>query len=186
MRRYSQFHRRKIQDRFHTRIDHPVDDTLRYISGHGNDRDVDLVAAQRIIQLRIMTDQQTVPTLSYFCHIGIENRFDVEALAAEILVSEERCADLARADQRHPPAALQPENRLESPDQLRDAVPQPAFPERAEKRKILPHLRRASAALDSELLAGQRGDAVVVELFEASEVDGQAPNGGFRDLLHAT
>src|SRR5690606_21299002 len=128
--------------------------------------------------------QQPVPPLPHLPLVRVEHRHNVESLPPETSVPEQRRTDLPRAHQRHPPPPPEPQNRSQPLQQVRHCVPQPPLPERAEKRQVLPHLRRRRASPPRRLLARHGAQPLLVQLGQNPEIQRQAGDGGIRNLLH--
>src|SRR4029079_19174469 len=95
-----------------------------------------------------------------------------------------RSADLARADDHHPPLPPQAEDLAERGGQLGYRVAQPPLAERSEEGEVLPNLSGGRASPARQLFAGNRRQPPILELLEEPQIDRQSSDGGFGDALH--
>src|SRR3989304_1320723 len=95
-----------------------------------------------------MAERQDGPAPGRLAELGwivVEDGRDPEALAREALVVEEGGAEVAEADQRHLPPAVEAEDPLQLRFEPRDVVADAAHAELAEVGEALPHLRGVQA-----------------------------------------
>jgi hypothetical protein len=99
----------------------------------------------------------------------------------EPAVTGERVAEVADADERDRLPVVEPEGALQLVHQRRDLVPDPADAVGADVGQVLAQLRRVHAGGGGELVAGHRVGALLRELAELAEVDGEPGDAGLGD-----
>jgi len=89
-----------------------------------------------------------------------------------------------------PPQSSVPAPQEEAEDvaqagcQLGNRVPQPAFSEGAEERKVLPHLRRGCPAAGGQLFRADRAGPLLLERLEGAQIEREASDGRLGDSGH--
>src|SRR5262249_8071984 len=100
------------------------------------------------------------------------------AALLEAAVAEQGAGEVADADQRHRPFAVHAERPADGGDQFVRGVADAGVAEVAERGEVLAHLRVGDAERLAELAAGDLGDAVPQQSFEAAQVQAEpAPAG---------
>src|SRR5690606_20897996 len=115
--------------------------------------------------------------------IAVVDTDDVEAARAEAAVLRKRRADLAGADDDDRPLLFETEDLANGGQQVLDRVAKPALAEGSEEGEVLPDLCRRGAARACELAGGDGRLAARVELLEEAEIEREATDRGFSDLL---
>jgi hypothetical protein len=117
--------------------------------------------------------------------ILVEDGRDAEALPREAAVVKERRTEIAEADERYRPLAIEAEDPLELGLEPRDVIADAADPEFAEVGEVLSNLRRVEIEAVGQLLRGHRLDAVFFELQQAPGIDRETTDRHLRDLREA-
>src|SRR5678815_3565604 len=143
--------------------------------GHGDDGNVQPIAAHHPFQLLDVVDRYAAPRLVADLLVGrIEKCRDLEPFLTKPWVIGQRETEIAGTHDGHPQMAIEAENLPEVPAQFLDVVTDTSDAELAKVRQILANLR----GVEMELLGqGLRGDglrAAGVELVETPQVDRQA------------
>ena len=137
------------------------DDLLEVVEGADVDARDDLVVAFRV---------------------GVEQRDDPEAAAAEAGVVGQRVAEVADADDDDRPVLGHADLAGDLVAQVVDVVADPAGAVAAEVGEVLAQLGAVDARGGGELLAGAGGGALLGQRGEGPEVDGQPRDGGLGDV----
>src|SRR5262245_17582945 len=178
--------RGEVEDRPHPGRDQPVGDSLGGLRGDRDDTDLDRLGLHDARQLGYRLDREPVYRPPDLGGVVVNDGHDPETLARETAVVEERGAEIAEPDQDHPPLAVEPEDALDLGTEVGRVVADPSNAELSEVREILPDLGRVQVKARGKLLRGDRLDAVLLELRQAAEVDGQAPDSHLRNAGQAT
>src|SRR5262249_50549607 len=143
--------RREIQDRADARSRHRVDRRLRRGGGHGDHRDPDGFALDDAAYILEVVDQHAPARAPPDLLLQrIEQRDNLEAVVSEAGVIRERETEIAGAHDRDAHPAIEPEDLPEMAPQFLDVVADPADPQLAEVRKVLPDLRGVEVKLLGE------------------------------------
>src|SRR5262249_19847947 len=105
-----------------------------------------------------------------------------EALPGKALVAEQRRAEVAEADQRDRPLAVESEDLLQLGLEPGHVVADAPHPELAEVGEVLAHLGRVEVEALGQLLGRYRLHSVLLELLQAARVDGETADRHLRDL----
>ena len=102
--------------------------------------------------------------------VGVEHGHDVEPARVEPAILDERAAEVAEADHRRGPDAVDPQDAAEGVPQLVHAVADAGVAELAEEREVFADLGVADPELRPEPAAGDRRLPLGGEGFEPTEV----------------
>jgi len=135
-----------------------IHDRLRMWRGHGDDGDIQPIAAHHPLQLFDVVDRYAAPRLVADLLVGrIEECRDLEPFLTKSGVIGQRKTEIAGAHDGHPQMTIETENLPQVPAQLLDVVADAADAELAKVRQILANLR----GVEMELLGqGLRGDGL--------------------------
>ena len=114
--------------------------------------------------------------------VGVEQRHDAEAAAAEAGVVGEGVAEVADADDDDRPVLGHADLAGDLVAQVVDVVADPAGAVAAEVGEVLAELGAVDAGGLGEVLAGARGDAGVGERDQGPQVDGQPGDRGLGNV----
>ena len=150
----------------------PFGDELRGRGRHGHDAHTALERRQHFLEIVGVTDAHAVPPRADERRVRIEDAADVELLFAVFEERRERVTEIAEADDRDAPVAIEAEQPRQFAHERDHAIALTAPAEGAQPREVLAHLRRRNAAADAhrELLGCQHRDAVSHRVFQAAVV----------------
>src|SRR5262249_6712162 len=113
-------------------------------------------------------DIQAVHAQADLRGIGVEKRDDAEAPLGESLVTKQSAGQIADADDRDAPNAVNAEGAADSGDQFGSGVANARLAKIAEEGEILADLDIGDAKGLAKLVAGDFGDALALEALEAA------------------
>src|SRR5262249_23466074 len=113
---------------------------------------------------------------------------DTEPVGVEAGVAGQRAAEVARPDDEHVAAAVEPEDGGQMPAEGRHTVPDATHAELPELSEVLPDLRGVQMELSRQLPRGDRADPGFLKQAQAAEVEGQSirREAGDRACSHRT
>ena len=171
----------EVQDSAHPRHHHAVGHGLRRARGNRDDPDLEPQPLGLLLQRVHVEDVEIAPLLVDPLGAHVEHRGEIESLATEFLVREERRADVPRAHQGDLPPAVQAQDETYLFLEARDEVPQAALAEIAEVGKVLPDLCGGDAAQVGQALRGDGADPFQLQLFQDPVIIGEAADRRGRD-----
>ena len=173
--------RGEVEDAGDAGGDHPVGDVLGRGRGRGDHADRDGVLAGDRLEVVERAHRDTGDDLLVPLGVGVEQRHDPEAAAAEPRVVGERVAEVSDPDDDHGPVLGHADLASDLVAQVVDVVADTAGAVAAEVGQVLAELGAVDARGDREVLARAGADAGVGERRQGPQVDGQARDGGLRD-----
>src|SRR5262245_7787003 len=177
---------REVQDRLDSGRDQLVGHRLRRFHRDRDDRDLDAAGLHLAAEIAAREDRRQLDLGPDLRRSLIKDGRDAEALTGEAPVVEQRRAEVAEADERHRPLAIEPEDPLQLSFQAGDVVADAADAELAEVGKVLADLRRVEVEAVRQLLRRHGLDAVFLELQQAPGVHRETTDRHLGDLRQAS
>src|SRR5687768_2323152 len=144
---------RKIQDRLDPGVDRLIEHLLCRVGRHGDERDVDLLAPDNLLQLlQIMNGYAALRFVADLGLGDVEHGDNLEAFALESRIVGERQAKVAGAHDGHAQLAIKAEDLAQVPLEILDVIANAPHAEFAEIRKVLADLRRVEMELFGQRL----------------------------------
>src|SRR5438445_3712142 len=176
----------EVQNGLDPRRGQLVGDRLRRLRGHRDDRDLDPARLHLTPEVAAGEDRRRFDLVHDLRRILVEDGRDAKSLTGEPAIVEQRRAEVAVADERHGPLAIETEDALELGLQPRDVVPDAAYAELAEVGEVFSDLRRVEIEPIRQLLRGHGLHAVLFELQQTSGVDRETTDRHLGDLREAS
>ena len=162
--------------------DHPVGDVLGGDGRGGDDADGDAVLGDDPLEVVERAHLDPGDHLVVAGRVGVEQRDDAEAAAAEAGVVGERVPEVSDADDDDGPVLGHADLAGDLVAQVVDVVADPAGAVAAEVGEVLAELGAVDAGGGGELLAGAGAGAELGEGGQGTEVDGKPGDGGLGDV----
>jgi len=172
-----------VDDALDAGLDEEIAGALGPVDRGGDEPDLDAEFGHRVLQAPGADHFQARHFLTDLEGIAVEGADDVEAAKFEILVAQQRFAEIADADQGAFPDPVDPEGMLDGVDEILDVVADPAYAEFAEVGEVLADLGGVDATGPGQEFRGHHLCPFALEGFQHLDIHGQALDGGLWDVF---
>src|SRR5688572_5078613 len=152
--------------------------------GHGNDRDIEPLAACQPLQVANIVNGHTAARfVANLLVRNIEERRNLKAFLSKSRIVGEREPEISGSHDADAQTPVESENLTKVPAKLSDVVADPTNTELSEVREVLPDLRGVEMKLFGERLRWDRLNTGGVQLVETAQIDRKAVRGQLRHLV---
>ena len=172
-----------VDDALDAGLDEEVGGALGPVDRGGDESDLDAEFGHGVLEAPGTDHFQARDFLADLERIAVEGADDVEAAELEVLMAQQRLAEIAHADQGAFPDPVDPQGMLDGDDEILDVIADAAHAEFAEIGEVLADLGGVDAAGARQEFRGDHLGTLALEGLQHLDIHGQALDGSLWDVF---